>query len=124
METKLTGRAIGIASALVGYEDAKERLSSWGVPLQESRRGWMAPGRWMWVLPLLVLFLFGGFYLATGSWITIATGVPLLAGLSWSLWFILKSLQVSANTKRLSLITVLPLLAITAKLVLSIIHWR
>jgi hypothetical protein len=78
----------------------------------------------MWVLPLLVLFLFSGFYLATRSWLIVATGVPLLAGLAWSLLFIRKSLQVSAHMKRLSLITVLPLLAIATKLVLSIINWR
>ena len=39
VQTKLRDRSIGIASALVGYEDAKERLSSWGVPWQNSGRG-------------------------------------------------------------------------------------
>ncbi len=124
VETKLKGRAIGIASALVGYEDAKERLSRWGVPLQELRQGWITPTRWMWALPLIVIFLFACFYLAASSSVVVGTGVPLLVGLSWSLWFIRKNLQVPAHMKRWSLITVLPLLAIAAKLILSIINWR
>jgi hypothetical protein len=123
VETNLKDRAIGIASALVDYDDAKERLSRW-MPVQESQQGWMTPSRWMWGLPLLFLFLFGGFYMTTRSWIIVATGTPLLVGLSWSLWFIRKSVQVSAHMKRLSLFAFLPLLAIAAKLILAIRAWR
>ena len=79
VETKVKGRAIRIPSTLVGYKDAKERLSSWGVPFQESQRGWMAPVRWMWAVPWLVIFLFACFDLASKSWIIVVTGVPLLS---------------------------------------------
>jgi hypothetical protein len=122
--TNLKDRAIGIAPALIDYEDAKERLSHWMVPVQESQQGWMSPTRWMWRLPLLFLFLFGCFYLTTRSWIIIATGMPLLVGLFWSLWFIRKSVQVSAHMKRLSLFIFLPLLAIVAKLIQAIRNWH
>jgi hypothetical protein len=88
--------------------------------MQELRTGWMAPVRWLWTLPLLVLLFFGGFYLATKSWVIVTTGVPLLAGLAWSMWLIRKSRHVSAHMKRLSLMTLLPLLAIAVKLVLAI----
>src|SRR5882724_10366375 len=47
VETNLKDRAIGIASALVDYDDAKERLSRW-MPVQELQQGWVAPSRWMW----------------------------------------------------------------------------
>jgi len=123
VETNLKDRAIGIASALVDYDDAKERLSRW-MPVQEAQQGWLAPSRWMRGLPLLFLFLFGGFYMTTRSWMVVATGMPLLVGLSWSLWLIRKSVQVSAHMKRLSLFTFLPLLAIAAKLILAIRTWR
>jgi len=62
--------------------------------------------------------------MTTRSWVIVATGVPLLAGLLWSVWYIRKSLQVSAPVKRLSLFTLLPLLAIAVKLILAIRHWR
>src|SRR3981081_4159969 len=78
VETNLKDRAIGIAPALIDYEEAKERLSRW-IPVPESQQGWMTPTRWMWSLPLLFLLLFGRLYL-TRSWIIIATGVPLLVG--------------------------------------------
>jgi hypothetical protein len=123
VETNLKDRAIGIPSALVDYDDAKERLSRW-MPAQESQQGWMTPGRWMWGLPLIFLLLFGGFYMATRSWVIVATGIPLVGGLSWSVWFIRKSVQVSAHMKRLSLFTFLPLLAIAAKLIPAIRHWH
>jgi hypothetical protein len=124
VETKEKGRAIGIAPALIDYEDARDRLSRWMAPVWESQQGWLSPTRWMWGLPLLFLFLFGCFYLATRSWIIIATGVPLIGGLSWSLWFIRKSVQVSAHMKRLSLFTFLPLLAIVVKLIQAIRDWH
>ncbi|MDQ1405350.1 MAG: hypothetical protein QOG55_979 [Acidobacteriaceae bacterium] len=124
VETKMKDRAIGIAPALIDYKDAKERLSRWMVPVQESQQGWMTPTRWMWKLPLLFLLLFGCFYMTTRSWIIIATGVPLLVGLSWSLWLIRKSVQVSAHMKRLSLFTFLPLLAVASKLIQAIRNWH
>jgi hypothetical protein len=124
VQTKLKDRTIGIAPALVGYEDAKERLSRWMIPVQESRQGRITPARWLWSFPLFVIALFGCFFMANRSWIIVVTGVPLLVGLSWCLWFIRKSLQVSAYVKRLSLTTILPMLAITAKLILTIIDWR
>ncbi len=123
IETNLKDRAIGIASALVDYDDAKERLSRW-LPVQESKQVWTTPSRLMWGLPLLFLFLFGCFYMTARSWIIVATGMPLLVGLTWSLWFIRKSVQVSAHMKRLSLFTFLPMLAIAAKLIQAILNWR
>jgi hypothetical protein len=123
VETEVRDRAIGIASALVGYDEVKERLGRW-MPVQELKPGWMTPARWMWGLPLIVLVLFGCFLISTRSWVIVATGVPLFSGLSWSLWFIRKSVQVSAKTKRLMLMTALPLMAIAAKLILSIVNWR
>jgi hypothetical protein len=123
VETNLKDRAIGIASALVDYDDAKERLSRW-MPIQESQQGWIATGSWMWALPVLFLILFGSFYLSSKSWMILATGIPLLVGLSWSIWLIHKSVQVSAQMKRLSLIAFLPLLSIVAKLILAIRNWR
>jgi hypothetical protein len=62
--------------------------------------------------------------MSTRSWVIVATGMPLFVGLSWSLWLIRKSVQVSAKTKRLMLIAALPLMAIAAKLILSIVSWR
>jgi hypothetical protein len=62
--------------------------------------------------------------MTTRSWIIIATGVPLLVGLSWSLWLIRKSVQVSAHMKRLSLFTFLPLLAVASKLIQAIRNWH
>jgi len=123
VETKLKDRAIRIASALVDYDDAKERLSRW-MPIQESQQDWIATGSWMWALPVLFLILFCGFYLSSKSWMILATGIPLLVGLSWSIWLIHKSVQVSAQMKRLSLIAFLPLLSIAAKLILAIRNWR
>lgn len=123
VETNQKDRAIGIASALVDYDDAKERLSRW-TPVQGSQAGWMTPSRWMWGLPLPFLFLFGCFYMTARSWIIVATGLPLLVGLIWSMWFIRKSVQVSAHMKRLSLFTLLPVLAIAAKLIQAILNWR
>jgi hypothetical protein len=123
VETNLKDRAIGIASALVDYDDAKGRLMRW-MPVQQLQQGWMTPSRWMWGLPLLFIMLFSGFYMTTRSWVIVATGVPLFVGLSWSVWLIRKSVQVSAHMKRLSLITFLPLLAIAAKLILAIRDWR
>ena len=123
VETKLKGRAIGIASALVDYDNAKERLNQW-IPIQASQQGWMSSGSWIWGLPLLFLALFGGFYVSDKSWVIVATGTPLLVGLSWSIWSIQKSVQVSAHMKRLSLLAFLPLLSIAAKLFLAIRNWR
>jgi hypothetical protein len=123
VETNLKDRTIGIASALVDYDDAKERLSRW-MPVQQLTQGWTTSIYWMWGLPVIFIVLFGGFYMTTRSWVIVATGVPLLAGLLWSVWYIRKSAQVSAHMKRLSLFTLLPLLAIAAKLILAIRHWR
>jgi hypothetical protein len=123
VETNLKDHAIGIASALVEYADAKERLSRW-MPVQELQQGWVTSSRSMWGLPLLFLALFGVFYMATRSWIIVTTGMPLLAGLAWSMWLIRRSVQVSAHMKRLSLFAFLPLLAIASKLILAIRNWR
>jgi len=123
VETNLKDRTIGIASALIDYDDAKERLSHW-MPVQQFQQGWKTASRWMWGLPLIFIVFFGAFYMTTRSWLIVATGVPLLAGLLWSMWFIRKSVQVSAHMKRLSLFVFLPLLAIAAKLILAIRHWR
>jgi hypothetical protein len=123
VETNVRDRAIGIATALVGYDDVKDRLGCW-MPVQELKPGWMSPARLMWGLPLIVLVLFGCFLMSTRSWVIVATGMPLFVGLSWSLWLIRKSVQVSAKTKRLMLIAALPLMAIAAKLILSIVSWR
>lgn len=124
VETHLKDRTIGIAFALVDYEDAKTRLSRWVVPVQVSQQGWITPTRLMWALPMLTLILFGCFIMTASSWAIVATGVPLLIGLSWSIWRIRKSIQVSAQMKRLSLMTALPLLAIAVKLIQAIIRWR
>jgi hypothetical protein len=124
VETHLKDRTIGIAFALVDYEDAKVRLSRWMLPVQVSQQGWMTPTRLMWVLPMLTGIFFACFIMTTSSWAIVATGVPLLIGLSWSMWRIRKSLQVSAQMKRLSLMTALPLMAIVVKLIQAIIKWR
>ena len=123
VETNRKDRAIGIASALVDYDDAKARLSRW-MPVEKPQQGWLTPSLWTWGLPLLFLILFVCFYLATRSWIIVATGLPLFVGLIWSLWLIRKSVQVSAHMKRLSLFTFLPLLAIAVKLILAIRNWH
>ena len=120
VETKLKDRTIGIARALIDYEDARERLSPWMPPVNEPPQGWTTPIRWMWVYPLITLILFAVFYMTTSSWLIVATGVPLLIGLSVAIWLIRRSVQVSAQMKRLSLLTVLPLLAIIAKLIQAI----
>jgi hypothetical protein len=122
VETNRKDRAIGIASALVDFDDAKERLSRW-MPVEVSQQG-LTPSLWTWGLPLLFLILFVCFYLATRSWTIIATGLPLFVGLIWSLWLIRKSVQVSTHMKRLSLVTLLPLLSIAAKLIQAIRSWH
>lgn len=120
LETKLKDRTIGIARALVDYEDARGRLSRWMPPVNEPQQGWTAPIRWMWVYPVITLILFAVFYMTTSNWLIVATGVPLLIGLSVAIWLIRRSVQVSAQMKRLSLLTLLPLLAIIAKLIQAI----
>jgi hypothetical protein len=124
VETNLKDRVIGIAPALVDYEDARARLSQWMAPVPESQPAWLTPARWTLVLPLLVLIFFAFFFLATRSWIIVSTGVPLLVVLTWSLSTIRKTIQLSAHTKRLSFIGILPLLAIATRLILAIINWR
>ena len=64
------------------------------------------------------------FYLSSRSWLTAATGVPLVVVLSVSLWLIRRSVQGSARMKRLSLITALPPLAIATKSIRAIMNWR
>jgi hypothetical protein len=123
VETNLKDRTIGIATALIDYDDARERLSRW-MPVQQLQQGRMAASRWMWGLPVIFLALFGGFYMTTKSWVILATGIPLLVGLSWSIWSIRQSVQVSAHLRRLSLFAFLPLLAIAAKLIIAVRHWR
>jgi len=124
VETNQKDRAIGIAPSLVGYDDAKERLSRWMMPVRESRQQWFTPTRWAGIVPVLVLLLFGCIYLGERSWFIIATGLPLLIGLSVSILRIRKSVQASAQMKRLSLITILPLLAVAARLIQAILNWR
>jgi hypothetical protein len=123
VETNLKDRTIGIATALIDYADVKERLSRWA-PVQQLQQGRLTASRWMWGLPVIFVVLFGIFYMATKSWVILATGAPLLAVLSWSIWSIRQSVQVSAHMRRLSLLVFLPLLAIAAKLILAVRHWR
>ena len=123
VQSNQKGREIGIPLALVGYEDAKARLSRWMAPVSEPH-GWLTPSYWVAAFSLLVLALCGVFFLATRSWIVVVTGVPTVAVLLWSIFAIQKSVQASANMKRLSLLTMLTLLAIVARLILAIVHWR
>jgi len=123
VETALKDRTIGIATALVDYDDAKERLNCW-MPIQQLQQGRVVASRWVWGIPVIFLVLFGAFYMTDKSQVILATGVPLLVGLSWSIWSIRKSVQVSAHMRRLSLFAFLPLLAIAAKLILAVRHWR
>jgi hypothetical protein len=124
VETSRKDRTIGIARALIGYEDVKERLSSWEISIQKSPEGWGTPAPWVRLLPLVFLLFFAGLYFASRSWIIVSLAVPLLAGLSWSIWLTQKSVQISAATKRVSALAALPLLAIVVKLVYSIINWH
>jgi hypothetical protein len=110
VETGTKGRAIGISAALVGYQDARERLSRW-MPVQELR-GWRTSGSWAYISSVLSTSLLVCFYLATKSWAIIASGVPLFVGLCWCLWYLQKNLHVSAHVKRLALVCILPLLAL------------
>jgi protein-S-isoprenylcysteine O-methyltransferase Ste14 len=121
IETNQRGRRIGIASSLINYDDAKERLSRW-MPVQRIEKGWLTTSRWILALPLIVIFLFSGFELATRSWVIVATGVPLLAVISWSAWSIHRNGQGSVKGKRLSLLMFFPLIAIVTKLILTMLH--
>jgi hypothetical protein len=121
VETKFKGRTIGIARELTDYEDAKERLSRWKPLVHEPPRGWAAPTRWIWIFPVITLALFAVCFMSKNSWIVITTGMPLLIGLSVSIWLIRRSVQLSAHTKRVSLLlSVLPLLIIIAKVIQAI----
>ena len=124
VETGTSDRTIGIASALVDYDDAKARLSQWMAPVRLEQPGWLKPARWMPAVPLLILLLFGLFLLSARSWVLVATGTPLLVFLLWSFMLIRESVQVSDRVKRMSLLIFLPLLSIAAKLILAIIHWQ
>jgi hypothetical protein len=123
IETNLKNRTIGIAKALIDYDDAKERLSRW-TPVQQLHQGRLAASRWIMGLPVIFVALFGAFFFATRSWVILATGVPLLAGLSWSIRSIRQSVQVSTYMRLLSLVAFLPMLAIAAKLILAVRYWR
>lgn len=124
VETKLKDRAIGIPRALTDYEDARERLSRWMPLAHVPPHGWTALTRWMWMPPVITMILFALFFMTATNWVIFATGVPLLIGLSVSIWLIRRSVQTSAHMKRLSLLTVLPLLAIIAKLIQAIQRLR
>jgi hypothetical protein len=124
VETKFKDRTIGIARALTDYEDARERLSRWMPLVREPPRGWTAPTRWMWTSPVITIFLFALVLMSTNNWVVVAAGVPLLIGLSVGIWVIRRSVQTSAHTKRVSLLTVLPLLAIIARLIQAIQRLR
>jgi hypothetical protein len=124
VETNSRDRVIVIAPALVDYQDARARVSLWMVPVQQTQHEWLSPARWMVVLPLLVLLLFGSFFLATRSYVVVATGIPLLGILAWSVLRIQRSAQLGANLKRSSLMIFFPLLAIVARLVISIVNWH
>jgi hypothetical protein len=124
MATKLRDRAIGIPRALTDYEDARERLGRWMPLVQVQPLGWTAPIRWIWVIPVIAVILFALFLMSTNSWVVIAAGVLLLIWLSVAIWHIRRSVQTSAHMKRLSLLTVLPLLAVIAKLIQAIQRLR
>jgi len=76
IETATRGRGVSISSGLVGYRDARERLSRW-MPVQELR-GWRTSSRWAYVSSVLSMFLLVSFLLATKSWAIIATGVAIV----------------------------------------------
>jgi hypothetical protein len=122
VETGTKGRTIWIGTDLVEYQDARARLSRW-MPVQESG-GWRTSGRWAYISSVLSTSLLVCFYVVSKSWAIIAIGVPLLVGLSWCLWYMQKRLHVSAYVKRLSLLSILPLLAILAKMILAITNWH
>jgi len=124
VQTKQRGYEIGIPSGLVGYEDAKSRVSQWGVPLSNSQHSWVESSDWVVRFSLISLALIGVFFVASRSWIEIVTGVPTVAILLWSIVHIQRGPNTSASTKRFSLLAVLSLLAIAARLVLAIVNWR
>lgn len=124
VETELRDRRIGIPSALIDYEDARERLSRWMPLVQVPSRWWAIPTRWMWMPPVITMSLFALCLLSTNNWVVVAAAVPLLIGLSGSIWLLRRSVQASTHMKRLSLLTVLPLLAIIARLIQAIQRLR
>jgi len=122
IETATKGRVIGIGAALDGYQDAQERLSRWMAVTE--LKSWNTSQKLPVVSSVLFAFLFVSFYLATTSWAIVAVGLPLLVGLAWCLWLIQRSPQLSTRLKRQSLLAILPLLAIAAKLILAITNWK
>jgi hypothetical protein len=124
VETKLKDRAIGIPRAMCDYEDARERLSRWMPVADVPPRGWAAPTRWMWMPGVITTALTALVLLSTNYWVVVAAGVPLFIGLSLSIWFIRRSVQTSAHMKRVSLLTLLPLLAVIARLIQAVQRLR
>jgi hypothetical protein len=120
VETQAKDRTIGIARTLTDYKDARDRLSRWMPLVQEPPRKWTAPTRWIWMAPLITVILFAFCFMSTNNLVVVAAGLPLAIWLSVSMWILRRSVQVSAHMKRLSLLTVLPLLAIIAKLIQAI----
>jgi hypothetical protein len=122
VETKLRDRAIGIPRALIDYRDARE-LSCW-IPLVHAEPlGWPSITLLL-VIPVIGFVLFALLLLSTNSWVVIATGSLLLIWLSVSIWVIRRSVQTSAHMKRLTLFTVIPLLAVIARLIQAIQRLR
>lgn len=124
VETQVKDRTIGIARALVNYEDARERLSRWLPPVHEPQQGWTAPTRWMWIYPSIMLVFCAVFFMSKSNWAIVVTGIPLVLALIMSIWLLRRSVQVSTRIKRQALIFVLPLLAIIARLILAIQNLR
>lgn len=122
VETATKGRVIGIGVTLEGYQDARERLSRW-MPVQELK-GWKTRSRFVSACNVLTIVLFVSFYIATRSWAVITTGLPLVIGLLWFLWFMQRSRHVPQHLKRLSLFSILALLGIVAKMIASITNWK
>jgi len=124
VETQVKDRTIGVARALVNYEDARERLSRWLPPVHESQQGWAAPARWVWSYPVIMIVFCAVFFMSGTNWVIVATGIPLVLGLSVSFWLVRRSVQVSAQFKRQVLLFLLPLVAIIVRMILAIQNLR
>lgn len=122
VETKLKDRFIGISRDLIDYQDARDNLARWMLLVTEPPQAWASPRRWIWFSPVVTVVLFAVFLSATTDWVIVATALPLLIVLAASVWLVRRSVQVPVRAKRLSLLTILPMLAILSKLFM--VAWR
>jgi hypothetical protein len=124
VRTALRERGITVSSSMEAYEDARARLARWRVFDPEKSHRVISPMVWSVAVPLVVILLIGIFVRAGNHWITLTTGLLLLAGMSWSFWRIQKSTVLGPKNKRQAWIIVLPMLAFAGKLLVTILMWN